>query len=285
MSSKNKKLKILLSLTTAIIFLLLSVLISENHIVVKKYNYATDNSASCRIVFISDLHGRSFGENNSDLLGKITNLNPDLICLGGDFVNDEATDDEISEFISLLNKLIKIAPTYFSYGNHDLNYINANGDNISHLIEETGCVILEEEYVDLEINNKKIRLGGMFDYAFNQQYAPDEEWQNDTTYAFLVDFTSTDSTKILLCHRPDSFIYGNGALWNIDYVLSGHTHGGIWRFPVIGGVIAPEQGILPKYDKGEYDIGNIKLIISSGFDGYNKIPRLFNCPEITVIEF
>ena len=285
MSAKNKKLKITLSLTTAIVFILLSVLISENHIVVKKYNYTTDNSDLCRIVFISDLHSRSFGEDNSKLLDKIVEQNPDLICLGGDFINDEATDEEISNFITLLTKLKEIAPTYFSFGNHDLNYINAYGDNVSPLIENTGCVILEEEYVDIEINGCPIRLGGMFDYAFNQQYVPDEEWQNDTTYKFLADFTETDRIKILLCHRPDSFIYGNAALWDIDYVLSGHTHGGLWRLPLIGGIIAPEQGIFPQYDKGEYDIGNIKLIISSGFDGYNNIPRLFNCPEITVIEF
>ncbi len=285
MSAKNKKLKITLSLTTAIVFILLSVLISENHIVVKKYNYATDNSGLCRIVFISDLHSRSFGEDNSELLDKIVEQNPDLICLGGDFINDEATDEEISDFITLLTKLKEIAPTYFSYGNHDLNYINAYGDNVSPLIENTGCTILEEEYVDIEINGCPIRLGGMFDYAFNQQYVPDEEWQNDSTYKFLVDFTSTDKTTVLLCHRPDSFIYDDASLWDIDYVLSGHTHGGLWRFPIIGGIIAPEQGIFPQYDKGEYDIGNIKLIISSGFDGYNNIPRLFNCPEITVVEF
>ena len=285
MSAKNKKLKITLSLTTAIVFILLSVLISENHIVVKKYNYATDNSDLCRIVFISDLHSRSFGEDNSELLDKIVEQNPDLICLGGDFINDEATDEEISDFITLLSKLKEIAPTYFSYGNHDLNYINAYGDNVSPLIKNTGCAILEEEYVDIEINGNPIRLGGMFDYAFNQQYVPDEEWQNGTTYKFLADFTKTDRIKILLCHRPDSFIYGNAALWDIDYVLSGHTHGGLWRLPLIGGIIAPEQGIFPQYDKGEYDIGNIKLIISSGFDGYDNIPRLFNCPEITVIEF
>ena len=89
----------------------------------------------------------------------------------------------------------------------------------------------------------------------------------------------------MLAHRPDSFIYGNAAyLWDIDLVLSGHTHGGLWRLPFIGGVIAPEQGLFPEYDKGEFDLGNIKMIISSGLNGYNNIPRLFNSPEITVIE-
>ncbi len=281
----KKKYKILISISAAAIFLLLSVIISNCLFVTKTYYYADDFSDRIRIVLISDLHGKKFDENNSRLIEKISEINPDVICLAGDFIDENNTEEDNIEFIGLLEKLNSISPTYYSYGNHDLNYINMNGDNISKLIEETGCVILEEEYVDLEINYKKIRLGGMFDYAFNQQYVPDEEWQNCTTYKFLADFTETDRIKILLCHRPDSFIYGNAALWDIDYVLSGHTHGGLWRLPFIGGVIAPEQGFLPKYDKGEYDIGNIKLIISSGFDGYNNIPRLFNCPEITVVEF
>ena len=284
MNIKNKRIKVLFSLLLSALIVIF-IITSSFHINVKTYNHAENKDNISRIVFISDLHGRSFGKNNSVLINKIRTICPDIICLGGDFINDEDSDDDISELIELLKQLRKIAPTYFSYGNHDLNYINANGDSVSDQIRNSGCIILEEEYTDIEIGDKQVRLGGMFDYAFNQQYVPQNEWNSDSTFKVLTDFTDTERIKILMCHRPDSFIYEDASNWDIDYVLSGHTHGGLWQLPLIGGVIAPEQGFFPTYDKGEFDIGNIKLIISSGFDGYKNIPRLFNCPEITVVEF
>lgn len=276
----SKKHKIIIATTAAAIFLLLSVIISNCYLEIKNYSI----SDKARIVLLSDLHGNSFGKGNKNLLKKITELQPDIICLAGDFIDEDNTAQDNAEFIDFLDKLTDIALVYYSYGNHDLNYFNKNGYTLIEEIQATGCIVLEEEYVDIEINNKKIRLGGIFDYAFNQKYVSRDEWFKDSTFLFLNDFCNTDRTKILMCHRPESFIYDNASFWEIDYVLCGHTHGGIWRLPFIGGVIAPEQGLFPMYDKGEYQINNIKMIISSGLSGYKNIPRLFNCPEITVIE-
>lgn len=280
-----KKNKTIIFITTAAFILLLSVIISNYHLEIIKYSFTKDDSVECRIVLISDLHGNEFGKENVKLLNKIRDVKPDIICLAGDFIDEDNTPEDNAEFINFLNDITDISTVYYSYGNHDLGYFNQNGFAFIDEIKSTGCIILEEEYVDIEINKKPIRLGGMFDYAFNQQYVSPEKWYNDDTCRFLVNFTNTDRTKILMCHRPESFIYDNASLWNIDYVLCGHTHGGVWRFLFIGGIIAPEQGLNPEYDKGEYIINNIKMIISSGLSGYKKIPRLFNCPEITVIDF
>ncbi len=280
-----RKHKVIISITAAAIFLLLSVIISNNYIEVNRYCFTENAPKIARIVLISDLHGNSFGKDNERLINKIKTLQPDITCLAGDFIDDNNTPEDNTEFIKLLKNLKEINPVYYSYGNHDLNYFNKNGFNLIDEIKNTGCVVLDEDFVDIDIKNKKIRLGGIFDYAFNQQYISTEEWMLDSTFVFLDEFTDTDRTKILMCHRPESFIYDNASFWNIDYVLCGHTHGGIWRLPFIGGVIAPEQGLFPEYDKGEFDINNIKMIISSGLSGYKKIPRLFNSPEITVIEF
>ena len=281
----SRKYKLLFSITAAAIFLLLSVIISNYYIEINTYSYVDDISDAARIVLITDLHGKEYGRDNEKLIKKISEINPDIICLAGDFIDESNTKEDIDKFIDLLEKLSRINQTYYSYGNHDTAYFNIAGYDALKEIESTGCIILNEEYVDIDINYKKIRLGGMYDYAFNQQYLPSEEWMSDSTFVFLKDFISTDRTTILMCHRPESFIYEDAALWNIDYVLCGHTHGGIWRLPFIGGLIAPEQGFFPEYDKGEFNIGNIKMIISSGLSGYKKFPRLFNSPEITVIEF
>lgn len=72
--------------------------------------------------------------------------------------------------------------------------------------------------------------------------------------------------------------------WNADLYISGHTHGGVVRLPLIGGIVAPTQGFFPEYDYGQYLVDErLNLIISSGLSGYDWIPRVFNKPEICVI--
>ncbi len=276
---KKKKKHIVASIVIfAVLASTINIILSNFSLSVKKYTYGSD----LRIVYISDLHNRKIGEK---LPEKIAALNPDIICLGGDFIDDDNTTEQNENFLSLCSALLKIAPVYYSYGNHDLYYLEDYGFSITEKMKSAGIVILEEEFVDLTVNGKDIRLGGMFNYAFNQTYMPREDWYETSTPQFLMDFCETDRTKILLCHRPESFIYDNAtSLWDIDYILCGHTHGGLWRMPFLGGVFAPEQGFNPEYDKGEFIFGDKKMIISGGLAGHKNIPRLNNSPEITVID-
>lgn len=282
----TKKIKRIIIIFAAIIFFIAVLFVLSNRVIVTN-NYGCDFTGSpvgAKIVLISDLHGEEFGRDNCRLIEKIAAQEPDVICLGGDFIDEDNDESENSEFLSLADELLKTAPVYYAFGNHDLSYFSSNGFDLTDKLEALGCVVLDKNYVDLEINGVKIRLGGLYDYAFNSAYLPAEEWQKGDVYTFLSDFTSTDSAKVLISHRPDGFIYGDAPeIWDIDLVLCGHTHGGLWRFPFIGGIFAPEQGFNPVYDRGEFDLNGTKMIISSGLAGYEKIPRLFNSPEITVI--
>ena len=283
--SKKKIIRIIISiLSAAAIILLLSVFVSNFFITVNSYDYNISNSSDVKIVFLSDLHGREFGKNNVRLIKKISEQKPDIICLTGDFIDENNTYKDNGEFLNLVKALLNIAPVYYSYGNHDYSYFIDNGFGFIETLENSGCEFLDKEYVDIDIEGVPLRLGGIYDYAFNLQGMRKSDWENTDIFKFLSDFTSTDRTTVLMCHRPDSFIYGDASLiWNIDLVLCGHTHGGLWRLPFIGGVIAPEQGFNPAFDKGEYDIGNIKMFINAGLAGYGINPRLFNLPEVTVI--
>jgi predicted MPP superfamily phosphohydrolase len=90
------------------------------------------------------------------------------------------------------------------------------------------------------------------------------------------------SYTILLSHRPE--LFESYAHCNIDLVLSGHTHGGQFRLPFIGWLIAPDQGIFPKYDAGLFTNGSTNMIVSRGL-GNSIIPiRFNNRPEVIVIE-
>lgn len=92
----------------------------------------------------------------------------------------------------------------------------------------------------------------------------------------------TDAYCILLSHRPEAFEVYAGE--NIDLVLSGHAHGGQFRLPFIGGMVAPNQGLFPKYDAGVYTQGNTTMVVSRGI-GNSIIPiRFNNRPEIVSVE-
>lgn len=269
-----------------LLLLALAIAVVPSRVWISVEEYAIPSAGKAegvQIALISDLHGREFGEDNKKLVRKIAGQAPDLICVVGDMFEADASDDEIANFAALLRELVEIAPVFVSYGNTEITYEAANGAQWRQIVENVGATVLEEDYVDLEINGQALRVGGLFDYAFDNAQN-EAAWKASETYRFLSDFTDTDAYKILLCHRPDCFIYG-GAYndWKIDLVLCGHTHGGLWRLPLVGGLYAPEQGWFPKYDKGPFTLGEIKMVITSGLSGHGWIPRMLNLPEITMI--
>ena len=87
--------------------------------------------------------------------------------------------------------------------------------------------------------------------------------------------------KILLCHRPEIFdIYVKE---NIDLIFSGHAHGGQIRIPFIGALMAPDQGLFPKYTSGMYEEKGSTMVVSRGLGNSIMPIRTFNRPEIIVL--
>ena len=151
-------------------------------------------------------------------------------------------------------------------------------------LEDVGVTVLDKAYEDIEINGNTIRIGGMYAYAFglNDFNSVDKDTMEEGVYDFLCDFQDTDNYKIMMAHRPDSFIFGNASeVWDIDLVVSGHTHGGQVVLPFLGGLYVGDQGFFPEYDKGLFDLNKIKILITSGLGaGKQKLPRFNNVPEI-----
>lgn len=242
-------------------------------------------SGSAKVVVISDLHGKEYGKDNKRLLAKISEQNPDAIFAVGDMLSDSDAKNGFSKTKNLLIELLDIAPVYFSYGNQEKEY---SGDIINGFVKtitESGIIVLDDSFVDCEINGQKIRLGGTMGHAFPFGRTM-EEFENSDEYIFLKNMEKTDSPTIVLAHMPDTFIF-NGAhnYWsNIDLVVSGHTHGGVVRLPFVGGLYSPMQGFFPEYDYGFYMLGEkMQMVITSGLSGYKFIPRFLNLPEICVL--
>lgn len=265
---------------TAAIIAAVGILRSQK-LTVTEYTKCFDGvDADVKIVFLSDIHGRKFGAANCELTELIQAQEPDIIAVIGDIINYDAADEEIDSLCAFLESLAEIAPAYFTIGNHEAEYMAVRGDYLLDRVGSTGAKVLECEYEDVTVNGTTFRLGGMSELAYyggDGKYDPKAE-------PFLTEYCDTELTKVMLSHRPEAFAFKYACQdWDPDLVLSGHTHGGIVRLPLVGGLVAPIQGIFPDYCYGEYRLYDTEMIITSGLAGYGWVPRIYNPPEICVV--
>ena len=229
-----------------------------------------------KIVVVSDLHNTCFGSDNSQLTRKIEEEHPDIIAITGDLVDSYRTDMETA--VALLHNLVQIAPCYYVTGNHE-ERIGSRFSELEEMLIAENVQILRDQVICFEKNGQMIQIAGLDDPAFS-------EWENDLKQniikAKLNYMDLSDDYCILLSHRPEMFdAYVEE---NIDMVISGHAHGGQFRLPFIGGIIAPDQGFFPKYDAGKYIQDNTTMIVSRGIGNSIISVRFNNRPEIVAVE-
>jgi hypothetical protein len=232
-----------------------------------------------RAVHISDLHKRHFGVNNQYLCRKIRMENPDIIIVSGDIVTRDCTDFSVVE--STLREMCGIADVYVIFGNHETDLTDDAKKQFINAVKSSGAVLLRNETICIDIKNRRINLTGI--------ELPHTVYKKDGGYRSLDILTKSgmnelvgtkpDGDTILLAHNPlFADVY---AEWGADYTVSGHVHGGMIRIPFTGkGLLSPERKLFPKYTKGIYEIGDMKLLVSSGLGKF----RLFNPPEIVVYD-
>lgn len=231
-----------------------------------------------RIAHISDLHNTEMGKDNDKLLNMLREAKPDIIAITGDLIDSRNTDIEIA--LQFVEEAVKIAPCYYVTGNHEAR-VSEYFDDLKNGLTELGIIILEDERVDLDKNSETITLIGINDPSFKSDYLfGDSETVVETHLHELMN--ESYSFTLLLSHRPELFeIYVNN---EVDLVLSGHAHGGQFRLPFVGGLVAPNQGLFPKYDAGLYTEENTNMIVSRGI-GNSILPfRFNNRPEVILIE-
>lgn len=229
-----------------------------------------------KIVLISDLHNAQFGSDNSRITNIIEKEQPDLITITGDLIDSNKTDMDIAA--NLLRQLVQIAPCYYVTGNHEA-WIGSQYARLEEKLLAEQVHILHDQVVSIEKNGQMIQLAGLDDPDFTDR---DSAVQQSVLQTKLQAMDLSGEYCILLSHRPEAFeVY---AAEGIDLALCGHAHGGQFRLPFIGGIVAPNQGFFPEYDAGLYTRDDTNMVVSRGI-GNSIIPiRFNNRPEIVVIQ-
>jgi predicted MPP superfamily phosphohydrolase len=257
-----------------------------------------------RVIQLSDAHGAFYGKNNKRLLERIEALEPDIIICTGDMVNSVKNDVDYA--VALGKGLSKIAPSYYIYGNNEVEGIydfhlvkeeldekfgfNENNrdetallkteDSFEKKLENAGIKVLKNEKDTIKLRTMTIDVYGVLTSHPSSFWSYSGKAFEDYLYKNIANL------KITAVHEPFIFEKIPSDFWG-DLMICGHTHGGVMRVPVIGPLFTREGGLFPERDGdfvyGRYNISDRPLIVSSGLENAN-ILRINNQPEVVVID-
>ena len=240
-----------------------------------KHTISAPDGVRLRLAVVSDLHG-----NDPTLpLSRLQAAAPDVILVAGDLMNGDGLRDENASGYAFLRACCEIAPTYYSLGNHEIDCHHKGNpwrkptprpldDAIRARVAQTGAILLENTHAQIAPD---VYICGLSSGINGDANHPDKH--------ALEKFNRLYGYRILMCHHPEYFT-PYIAKTSIELTVCGHAHGGHWRF--FGrGVYAPGQGLFPKYTAGVVDG---RCVISRGLGNHTWIPRIFNTPELVVIE-
>jgi len=235
-----------------------------------------------RIVVLSDLHNKKYGQNNEKLIKRLKELKADLFLIPGDIIVDgDDVGNEIGEaFVHSLAKLG--APIYYSLGNHEYRYRMTHPEEYEAMVKgflDCGVHFLdnnsEKGPMNLQIYGLSIPLEKYRKLCKTPKLSIEEIRQ-------MLPSPEAAEYSVLLAHNPVYF--DQFCEWGADLTLAGHMHGGLVRVPGIGALISPQFKLFPKYDAGLYEKNGHSMYVSRGLGTHTINIRVYNRPEIAVID-
>ncbi len=266
---------------------------------IKITNYKIKNNVNKKIVLLSDIHyyHRNDLKKLERIYNKIKDLDPNYICITGDFIDEAKVLDE-DLFVFFLKKLSKVAKVIISLGNHDLiirgktktYYYN---DNMFNKIKQIRNVYLLDN--DIKVIDDICFIG--INLGFEYYYRNDENYIQFIETYHKIKKINDKKYNILLCHTPLSLSHNEviQTLKHVDLVLCGHTHGGltptiIQKYMKNRILISPNKSkILINDGYGYVKKDKLDIIISSGITKLSHSSKINNLdflfkPEIVLIE-
>ena len=224
-----------------------------------------------KIAVTADLHGRDGSTALDILAGEL----PELICAPGDILQETDRYSVRECFnrkgLDFLAGCRKIAPVYYSIGNHE----RGMNDENRAILADAGIHLLDNTWTPYGV----LTIGGL-----TSGYTSGLPKQRNTPppdTSFVKKFAMQKGFKLLLCHHPEywpAYIRET----SINLTVSGHAHGGQWQIPFTNqGIYAPGQHLFPKYTSGVYQN---RLAVSRGMANTVPVPRFFNPCEMLLLE-
>lgn len=262
----------------AALVLILAVLIpflvwSNDSIVVSEYTYTNEQIPAAfdglRIMQISDLHNKMCGDNQSYLMSRVQEAEPDIIVITGDLIDysNDGARTSVADAMCFVEQAVQIAPVYYVNGNHEQGALLEYPQLREQMIR-CDVVVLEDESVMMHRGGASIRIAG-----FENCYSVTE----------MQEMLMPEEKEFVLLLNHNPVMFDEMAETNADLALCGHAHGGQFRLPFVGGLYAPDQGFLPEYTEGAHQKGDFTMVVSRGIGNSGFPVRLFNRPEIVVV--
>ena len=232
------------------------------------YNLENPQLSGIKIVFATDFHIAPYKWEKwrlQRIIKTINEQNPDLVILGGDYVNRHNKTGTMPPE-DIVNALQQIkAPKVAVLGNHDSYY---GKNEVMAALKEAKIPVLDNRNIKLKLKGRKIYIAGVSDYDTDK---PDIKKA----------LKKTKSPLIFVTHSPDFFVYLGG---KADIAFAGHTHGGQVVLPFWGALVI-NTATGRKYTYGLFYEDDKPLIVSSGL-GTSVLPiRFNNRPEIVTVNF
>ncbi|HDS09999.1 MAG TPA: metallophosphoesterase [Firmicutes bacterium] len=221
-----------------------------------------------KIIHLTDFHIDKIGWRENRVIQILELEEPDLILLSGDYLNDRSKGDELGEYIQ---RMVEIAPVYFTLGNWDNEKINKN-------IVNAGGTSVFERFLTVNLDGVRFDL---FSIKYNWAYIG-EDRERERISELLQERTN-DYFTIFLAHTPDHVPVAVDR--EIDLMLAGHTHGGQFRLPFFGSFFTDSK-FGKKYERGYHKIANTILYVNRGIGMTGNIKlrvRAFCPPEILIL--
>ncbi len=248
--------------------------------VVTNYNIKNEKIAgSLSLAVFSDLHCKVYEPENFPLIDSTIRMNPDMIIMSGDMITARE-EEQYGSVLSLIGELVKLAPVYYSMGNHEsrIKHIYCEHTKGYHEYEnrlrDIGVTVLDNTCCD---HSDEVRIYGvsipLVCYTKGKSIPLQDHFLRET-------FRAPDPKRLnlLLAHNPAYVKQYIDA--GFDITFSGHNHGGMVRLPGIGSILSPQFEFFPKYDRGCYQIGDGYAVVSAGLGDHSIKLRINNPHEL-----
>ena len=258
-------------------------------LVTEKYRIASEkiHGQGKTIVFLTDLHNKEFGEENSRLLETVRKTKPDAVLFGGDGMVAKRGNSDVRIPLALLTELAKEFPVYCGNGNHESRMVwktDVYGETYEHYrmaLEDAGIRYLSNKAADLDSD---IRIYGL-DLP-KSAYLPRSGEIPEGLLKETLGEPDPEKFCLLLAHSP--LFFEEYAAWGADLTLSGHFHGGTIRLPLVGGVMTPQYQFFYPRGAGYFELPGkgrekSRMIVGRGLGTHSINIRLNDKPQVVVV--